>query len=174
VTTARLAGFATRAVALAIDGAILSGAAVLAELGIALAARVVGIDLVSGDPLLVGVAGAGWILLVSIYLATFWSLTGQTPGMRFMGLRVIDRTGAPLGRLQSVRRLVGMALAAFPAGAGFLLVLVDDRRRGLHDMLARTIVVYEGAELPEEAGQSSSSSRAFTTASRREPTSSLR
>jgi uncharacterized RDD family membrane protein YckC len=33
-------------------------------------------------------------------------------------------------------------LAAIPLFAGFFLVLVDDRRRGLHDMLARTIVVY--------------------------------
>lgn len=145
MTTARLAGFATRALALSIDGAILGGATVLVELGVALAARVVGLHLTSGDPLVAALAGAGWILLVSVYLATFWSLTGQTPGMRFMGLRVIDRTGAPLGHLQSVRRLVGMALAALPAGAGFLLVLVDDRRRGLQDFIASTLVIHDPA-----------------------------
>jgi uncharacterized RDD family membrane protein YckC len=35
-----------------------------------------------------------------------------------------------------------MALAALPLFAGFLLILVDDRRRGLQDRFARTVVVY--------------------------------
>ena len=39
-------------------------------------------------------------------------------------------------------RLVGMVLAAIPLCAGFLLILVDDRRRGLQDVLARTVVRY--------------------------------
>jgi uncharacterized RDD family membrane protein YckC len=145
VSTARLAGFATRALALSLDGALLSAGAVLIGAGVALAAKVVGVHLASGDPLVAGLAGAGWLLLVSVYLVTFWSLAGQTPGMRFMGIRVIDRTGARLGRLQSVRRLVGMALAALPAGAGFLLVLVDDRRRGLQDYIGSTLVIHDPA-----------------------------
>ena len=35
-----------------------------------------------------------------------------------------------------------MILAAIPFFAGFLLILVDDRRRGLQDMLAGTTVIY--------------------------------
>jgi uncharacterized RDD family membrane protein YckC len=35
-----------------------------------------------------------------------------------------------------------MVLAAIPLFAGFLLILFDGRRRGLQDLLARTIVVY--------------------------------
>ena len=35
-----------------------------------------------------------------------------------------------------------MVLAAIPLCAGFLLILVDDRRRGLQDVLARTVVLY--------------------------------
>jgi uncharacterized RDD family membrane protein YckC len=33
--------------------------------------------------------------------------------------------------------------AIVPLFAGFLPVLIDERRRGLHDMLARTVVLYE-------------------------------
>jgi uncharacterized RDD family membrane protein YckC len=33
-------------------------------------------------------------------------------------------------------------LCIIPLFAGFLPVLVDDRRRGCHDMLAGTVVVY--------------------------------
>jgi uncharacterized RDD family membrane protein YckC len=143
MTTARLAGFATRALALALDGALLTACAVLVGAGVALAAKVVGVHLSSGDPLVAALAGMGWVLLVSVYLVTFWTLTGQTPGMRFMGVKVIDRTGAALGQMQSLRRLVGMGLAALPAGAGFLLVLVDDRRRGLQDLIGSTLVIHD-------------------------------
>lgn len=143
MTIARLAGFTTRALALAIDGAIINGAAVVVGAGVALAASVVGLDLRPGDPAVIGSSAAGWILLVSTYLVAFWSLTGQTPGMRFMGIRVLDRNGAPPGRWQSIRRLIGLALAALPAGAGFLLILVDDRRRGLQDYIASTLVIHD-------------------------------
>ena len=37
--------------------------------------------------------------------------------------------------------MAGMVLAAIPLLAGYLMVLFDDRRRGLHDRLARTVVV---------------------------------
>jgi uncharacterized RDD family membrane protein YckC len=47
---------------------------------------------------------------------------------------------------QALVRLVALTLAAVPLFAGFLPILVDDRRRGLHDMIARTVVV--GAPSP--------------------------
>jgi uncharacterized RDD family membrane protein YckC len=39
-----------------------------------------------------------------------------------------------------------MVLAALPLFAGFLPVLFDDRRRGIHDMLAGSVVVAVSAE----------------------------
>jgi uncharacterized RDD family membrane protein YckC len=167
------AGLVSRTVALVVDAAVLT-------VGFAVASGVVGLILslftaveVTSPGAVLGVAG-GWTIVVVTYFILFWTLVGATPGMRLMRMRVVDGRGEPPGPARAALRLVGAVLAALPFFAGYLLVLVDDRRRGLHDMLARTIVVYEGAELPEEAGQSSSSSRAFTTASRREPTSSLR
>ena len=38
-------------------------------------------------------------------------------------------------------RLIALVLAAIPLLAGYLMVLFDDRRRGLHDRLARTVVI---------------------------------
>jgi uncharacterized RDD family membrane protein YckC len=86
------------------------------------------------------VAGAGWGVVVALYFVSFWTATGQTPGMRVMRLRVVTRAGEPLSVWRSAVRLVGLVLAIIPLFAGFLPVLVDGRRRGLHDFLAGTVV----------------------------------
>ncbi len=140
--TARLAGFATRVLAFVIDIAIIDVAVLALGGALAWAGSVLGIEANPSGVLVAGLAAAGWVVLISNYLVVFWCLTGQTPGMRFMGIRVTDRRGAPPGFVRSLRRLVGMYLSAIPFGAGFLLILVDDRRRGLHDRLAGTLVTH--------------------------------
>ena len=86
-------------------------------------------------------AGAAWAVVVVVYFVGFWSTTGQTPGMRVMRLRVLaDSSGGPPTVWRSIVRLIGLVIAIIPLFAGFLPVLVDDRRRGIHDMLAGTVV----------------------------------
>ena len=94
-------------------------------------------------------AGAWWTLAAGAYFVLCWSVTGQTPGLRLMGLRVVDAHGSPPGVGRSVVRFVGLLLAIAPLFAGFLPVLVDRRRRGLHDFLAGTVVVYAEEPLPK-------------------------
>jgi uncharacterized RDD family membrane protein YckC len=85
---------------------------------------------------------------VATYFVLFWSTAGQTPGMRLMGLRVMTPRGEHPGVARSVVRLIGLGLAIVPLFLGFLPVLVDARRRGLHDFLAGTVVLYAERELP--------------------------
>jgi uncharacterized RDD family membrane protein YckC len=91
------------------------------------------------------IAGVAWILFVALYFVCFWT-TGQTPGMRAMGVRVLgpDDAAPTFGR--SLVRLVGLVLAIVPFFAGFLPVFFDDRRRALQDFLAGTVVVYADRE----------------------------
>ncbi len=63
--------------------------------------------------------------------------------MRAMGLRLITPLGRAPSPAQSARRLVGVALCVITLGVGFLLLLLDEQRRGLHDRMAGTLVVYE-------------------------------
>jgi uncharacterized RDD family membrane protein YckC len=168
MSTTRLAGFATRALGLIIDLVILDIATLATGGAIAWAARVLGFEVSPSTGVVAALTAAGWLTLISAYLSVFWSLTGQTPGMRFMGIRVSDRRGATPGLTRSLRRLVGFYLAAIPLGAGFLLVLVDDRRRGLHDRLAGTLVIHD------HQASSRRGSRARATASDREQAPSLR
>ena len=139
-------GIATRAVALAIDVVIaqvilLFGGAVLALV----ASLVGGIQL---DTLAKILAAAAWVAVVGFYFVLFWSTAGQTPGMRLMALRVMTGAGVHPGVARSIVRLVGLGLAILPLFAGFLPVLFDERRRGLHDLLAGTVVLYAGREPP--------------------------
>jgi uncharacterized RDD family membrane protein YckC len=144
------AGIATRAIALAADVAIVqvivfAGGAVLALV----ASLAGGIDL--DDTVTRILAAAAWAGAVCTYFVMFWATAGQTPGMRMMDLRVCTAGGALPGVGRSIVRVVGLALAIIPLFAGFLPVLVDDRRRGLHDMLAGTVVLHATAELPAVA-----------------------
>jgi uncharacterized RDD family membrane protein YckC len=93
-------------------------------------------------------AGVGWEIILALYLVLFWTVAGQTPGMRFMHLRVTDAHGAPFGVLRSVVRLVGLFFAIAPLLAGFLPVLVDRRRRALQDFVAGTVVHVDGSRPP--------------------------
>jgi uncharacterized RDD family membrane protein YckC len=134
-------GFVSRGVALAVDG-------LLAQLAYLVLAASVGIvlGLVSGlrPGWLEGtLAGGGWLLVVAAYFSAFWANTGQTPGMRLMGVRVLAPSGEPPSVKRSLVRVVGLMLAIIPLGAGFLPALVDARRRALPDYLAGTTVAYE-------------------------------
>ncbi len=134
------AGIATRGIALAIDAAIANGIVLLAAALIALVSSLVG-DL-RPQWLVAVLACAGWALAVGSYFTLFWSTTGQTPGMRLMRLRVVTTRGERVHLGRAIVRLGGLVLAIIPLFAGFLPVLFDARRRGLHDMIARTVVLH--------------------------------
>lgn len=140
------AGVATRAVALAIDAAlaqliVFTGGAVLALVGSLVAD-------VRLDTLGRVLAAAAWVTVVAAYFVLFWSTAGQTPGMRLMSLRVMTPRGLHPGVTRSVVRVIGLGLAIVPLFLGFLPVLFDARRRGLHDLLAGTVVLYAERDLP--------------------------
>lgn len=136
------AGFVTRAIGFAIDVALidLAAAAVAIVVGLGISALDVPDVVVT---ITIAAGGVAFLVWSVAYFATFWSTTGQTPGSRVVGVRVTcASSGESVGLRSAVVRLVGVVLAALPLFAGFLLILVDDRRRGLQDRLAGTVVVY--------------------------------
>jgi uncharacterized RDD family membrane protein YckC len=93
------------------------------------------------------VAGALVSVTISIaffisYYVFFWSIAGQTPGKALMGLRVVKMDGSKVHVFRALIRYGGYFLSAIPLFFGFFWILVDDRRQGWHDKLARTYVVY--------------------------------
>jgi uncharacterized RDD family membrane protein YckC len=134
-------GIVTRSIAFAIDAAIIDGVAIVVAAGVALALSVLSIG-EGQDSILLAVGGVAFALWSIGYFVTFWSSTGETPGSRVMRIRVCRaENGLTLRPARALLRFGCMILAAIPLLAGFLPILVDPRRRGLHDMLAGTVVV---------------------------------
>jgi uncharacterized RDD family membrane protein YckC len=92
--------------------------------------------------------GAGlWIVAGATYLGFFWALSGQTPGMRLLSIRLDVGGERHIGTRRATRRLLGVALSVLSLGIGFLLVLFDDRRRSLADRMAGTEVIEDDGTL---------------------------
>lgn len=145
VTETAYAGLVTRAVAFVIDAAIVDGIAAVAG---AAGALVLSLFHVSG-PARTAIAAVGGALFVAWavgYFTTFWATTGQTIGNRVMQIRVTRPDGTGLHWRRSLVRVIGLVLAALPLFAGFVPVLFTERRRGLADWIADTVVVWAPPE----------------------------
>jgi uncharacterized RDD family membrane protein YckC len=133
------AGGGSRVVAFVID-------LLLAQLAFLVGAAVVGlvvsfVGALRPAWLFGALAGSGWLLLVGAYFVFFWTL-GQTPGMRMLHLQVLSERRVPPGAPRAALRFVALIVAIIPLFVGLLPVLFTARRRGLHDLVARTVVVY--------------------------------
>jgi uncharacterized RDD family membrane protein YckC len=86
------------------------------------------------------------IVVALLNLGVLPGLTGMTIGKWATGLRIQrTETGNPgIGRAL-LRHFVGYPLSLATFGIGFLLVAVSVHGRGLHDMIAGTVVVREGS-----------------------------
>jgi uncharacterized RDD family membrane protein YckC len=134
-------GLVTRTIAFALDAAVINLVALAVGVAVGLAVSILELPNAAED-VLVAIGGAAYFVWTVAYFVTCWSTTGQTPGSRLLHIRVRDADdGEPLSAGRSFLRLVYLTLAAIPLFAGFLPILFDDRRRGLHDMLAGSVVV---------------------------------
>jgi uncharacterized RDD family membrane protein YckC len=134
------AGLVTRTLAFVVDALILNAVAAVAAAAAALVLSLFPI----GDEartLILSVSGALFVAWVIGYFGMFWATTGQTPGDRVMQIRVTRCGGARLKPRRALLRVAGLVLAALPLFAGFIPILLNDRRRGFADWLADTVVV---------------------------------
>jgi pimeloyl-ACP methyl ester carboxylesterase/uncharacterized RDD family membrane protein YckC len=143
-------GLVTRGVALVMDAALANVAFLVAAASVLLVASLAG----GWRPgwLAATIGSVGWLLVAAVYFAGFWSGLGQTPGMQVLGVRVVDGDGETPSAARSVLRFGALIVAILPLGAGFLPVLVDSRRRGLHDFIAGTRVLDDARAVPDGPG----------------------
>jgi uncharacterized RDD family membrane protein YckC len=136
-------GLVTRALAAAVDLALISAALSIAS---GLVASIVPAATGGSDGLsiwgLLSFGLIGFFLGGSAFVA-FWALVGQTPGMRLLSIHLEASGSREIGLRRAVRRLLAVPLALVPAGLGFLAILLSPERRGWHDRIAGTTVVYD-------------------------------
>lgn len=138
--TATTAGIVSRGAAYLVDAVIVLAFALGSAATVALVTAVTGFR----TRLSVPAALAALPVLLGTYGFLFWGLAGRTPGMALLGIRVVSGAGGPVGWPSAAVR--ALALTVFPVGA--LWCLVDPRRRAVHDILARTLVVHTTVEAP--------------------------
>lgn len=90
-----------------------------------------------------------WELLfeVSVLLITmlFWRRwRGATPGKKLVHIKIVDfKTHEEIDNKQALTRSLGYIVSTLLFLIGFIMVAFRDDKRGLHDMLAGTAVIYE-------------------------------
>ena len=142
VVAAPPAGFVSRAIAFAID----LGIVLLLVFGTSSFAQLLTVLLpqwlwfAAALPAVIGAAGA---LIPFTYFFLTVALTGKTVGKGLMGLRIVTVGGKRLSVARSFVRVPAYFVSIIPLFVGFLWVLVDRDRRGWHDIVAGTRVVYE-------------------------------
>jgi uncharacterized RDD family membrane protein YckC/uncharacterized membrane protein SpoIIM required for sporulation len=150
-----IAGIGSRALAALIDVLILVGSALGA---------VIAIGIVAGFGVTFGSLGGALLLLIGFavwngYFILFEGLRqGQTPGKRWIGIRVVGDTGNAVGLGAAVARNL-LRIADFlppPYLIGALLVALHPRGKRLGDIVAGTVVA---RDRPAEATRAPSRAR---------------
>ena len=143
------AGLATRAVAFAIDAALLFGFLSLIS---GLFSSIIPTFFGNGsDGLAPGVVIAlvvAGLLFGGGVFVTFWTLIGQTPGMRFLGIRLQVDGQNEISFRRALRRALMVPVEVLFLGLGFLAILISPRRLAWHDHAAGTEVIYDEASAP--------------------------
>jgi len=143
-----LASVGSRFLALALDTLLQAAAflvALLLTLGIGIVGAVVGLNF--------GVWGVALAILFGFilyyaYFAAFEILwNGQTPGKRWVGLRVISESGRPIGAFEAILRNLLRIVDQLPAiyAVGTVSMFLTSRNQRLGDLAAGTVVVHDRA-----------------------------
>jgi uncharacterized RDD family membrane protein YckC len=85
-------------------------------------------------PLFLGIVGLLWV----VYHLLWCFADGDTPGMRFAGLRVVNFDGRVADRQQRGIRQGAYVLSVLSAGVGLLWALVDEENLTWHDHISKT------------------------------------
>jgi len=83
-----------------------------------------------------------YFVLVLLYFAIFESSPAQgSPGKMAVGMKVIDMGGNRISFGKAIVRQIGKVISIIILGIGFIMCGFTEKRQGLHDIMAGTLVV---------------------------------
>lgn len=133
------AGIVTRGLAAAVDAAVVALAAGVLYVGLAAVRFVWSATTFDWPRPETATSVTTTSVLAVAYLALAWATTGRTYGASVLGLRVLSAKHSVLGWVRAIVRAV--LCVAFPIG--LLWCVVSRRRRSVHDLVVRSVVVYD-------------------------------
>lgn len=138
------AGFWIRAVALLIDAVLLQA---LYFITLAPFVIVIGILAANIPPLVAMQIGVVFVVTLAALLQWMWFTIGEssawqaTPGKKILGLKVARVDGERVSFGTANKRYWSRIASTLPAFAGYLMVGVSAKKQGIHDRIAKTVVV---------------------------------
>jgi uncharacterized RDD family membrane protein YckC len=135
------AGFASRFLSFVVDMVIITAIYLLVLAAISFSARILtGKDIAfhRGDIWVI----IGYAIWAFIYFARCWGANGRTAGMAVFGVQVLRDDGGDVSGRKAALRALAFPLSFLLLGLGFLGIVLGDRRRALHDVIAGTTVIY--------------------------------
>lgn len=83
-----------------------------------------------------------WLLIMPFaYMLVMQGVFSRTLGMILLKMRIANLDGKRIDWLKATLRTFGFILCLVTFGLGFLPILFDKKRQGLHDRLTKTMVV---------------------------------
>jgi uncharacterized RDD family membrane protein YckC len=84
------------------------------------------------------ILGAAALFIFFLYRVLFCLADGDTPGVRWTGLTIINFDGNRPTREQRLRRLASSVVSILAAGLGLIWALVDGEKLAWHDHMSQT------------------------------------
>lgn len=145
--TVHVIGFGRRFAAMVLDGII------VVFLSFILAMLIGMVDVFFGKGVL------PWNLIIVLIMLLFsvfyftgkWVQTsGQTFGKLLLSIKVVSADGSPLTFRRMILRYFGYIVSGVVASLGFAWIGIDKKRRGWHDMIAKTYVIHLDDDMPTD------------------------
>ncbi len=84
----------------------------------------------------------GWFILLLPYYSFFQSSKHQaTPGMMVLSIRIVGYDGKKISFWRAFGRFLASNLSWIFFGIGYLMIAFTPRKQGLHDYIAKTLVI---------------------------------
>jgi uncharacterized RDD family membrane protein YckC len=136
------AGPWSRLAAYVIDALLVSGLYSIVTAGVVWILELVTASNIDASDLGSGVSATVLTVWSLLYFFVPWAISGRTPGMLVLGIRVVRRDGSTLDPGHAFIRAITLPLSFILLGLGLIGIVVGREHRALHDVLAKTTVVY--------------------------------
>ncbi len=137
-------GFWKRLIAYIADWIILLAISVIISIGMGLFAASSGVDIEDEQAIMMYQTQANFLsfLVAWLYYALMESSTKQaTFGKSLLGMKVTDLNGERIGFGRASVRFFAKILSALLLFIGFIMIAFTEKKQGLHDLIASTLIV---------------------------------